>query len=182
MILSSYGQCKQLNISFWWWCRGVGNLVGMENCSHSRWCSLCLGSRTLPMGVSSHRISLYWKRELDQMKGWFFLESLESHNETIYQRAATLGFRAEWRTWHEFFWPACFQGVRMKEWMLKSDDPRWWNISSLPSLAPCILQHIMYITMYIDPTLFPRSNHHQLPNLIPIFHKMIFSPKLQLAI
>lgn len=181
MILSSYGQCKQLNISFWWWCRGVGNLAGMENCSHSRWHSLCLGSCTLPMGVSSHRISLYWKRTgSNEMLILSRILRIPQWDNISKSCNPGLQSRMENMTWILL---ACLLPRSMNEGVNAEIGWPWVvKLQLTIFLAPCILQHIMYITMYIDPTLFPRSNHHQLPNLIPIFHKMIFFPKLQLAI
>lgn len=163
MLLSSYGLCKQLNISFRWWCRGVGNLIGMENCSRSRRCSLCVGSCTLPMGGSPDWISL---SQLETGKeNWIKWKVTLSRILRIPQwdnisKSCSPGVqsRMENMTW---ILPACLLPWSVnEEWMLKSDAPGWWHASSLPSLAPCLLQHLMYITMFIDSTLFPLSNHH----------------------
>ena len=69
------GNVSSWTLAFWWWCRGVGNLIGMENCSRSRQCTLCVGSCTLPMGGSPY---------------WISLSQLENEKENCIKRKVTL--------------------------------------------------------------------------------------------
>ena len=176
------GNVSSWTLAFWWWCRGVGNLIGMENCSRSRQCTLCVGSCTLPMGGSPY---------------WISLSQLENEKENWIKRKVTLSRILRIPQWDNIS-KSCNPGVQSRmenmTWILPACLLPWsmnegvnaeigcpWVVTcqlttflgSLHSLASHVHYYVywFYSFSYIKPPLTSQ--------LICIFHKMIFPPKLQ---
>ena len=154
-------QCKQLNISFGgdvgeWGFDLYGKLCPQQWVQFVPWvmqtasgCQLLLNSTVSQLQTEKENW-IKWNVTLSRIPWWD--RRSESCNPGVQRRIENM-------TWILL---ACALPGSVNEGVNAKIGCYWvvTDVSSLSSLAPCTLQHIIYVTMHFDPTLFPVSHHH----------------------